>query len=98
MVFYWDVLQNLNKSFKSEEIDRITVLPFMDGRQNPDPELHFEKMANFGRSAMIFPLKYNKKYRTVTSSDIGNVSSYSIQDLPSSQSNSSAQTPLIAID
>jgi len=60
----------INKSFKSQEIDRITVLPFMDNRKNPDPELNFDK-----------------KYRTVLSGDIGNVSSYSTQDLPSKDPN-----------
>ena len=82
------VAKYVHKSFKSEEIDRITVLPFMDNRQNPDPELNFEKLAEFGRSCMIHSLTYSKKYRTVLSGDIGNVSSYSVQDLPSRDPNS----------
>lgn len=77
----------IHKSFKSQEIDRITVLPFMDNRKNPDPELNFDKLAGFGRSPMIYSLKYDKKYRTVLSGDIGNVSSYSTQDLPSPDPN-----------
>jgi len=78
----------IHKSFKSEDIDRITVLPFMDNRENPDPELNFEKLAQFGQSSIIDSLKYKKKYRTVVSGDIGNVSSYSVQDLPSRDLNS----------
>ena len=59
----------------------------MDNRKNPDPELNFDKLAGFGISPMIFSLKYDKKYRTVLSGDIGNVSSYSTQDIPSMDPN-----------
>ena len=79
--------KHIHKSFKSKEIDRITVLPFMDNRKNPDPELNFEKMTGFGMWPMFFSLKYDKRYRIVLSGDIGNVSSYSTQDLPSKDPN-----------
>lgn len=74
--------QYANKSFKSQEIDRIVVLPFMDNRKNPDPKDDFAKMVNEGNTTMIHSLTYYKKYRTVLSGDIGNVSSYSVKDLP----------------
>lgn len=78
----------VHDSFKPDEIDRITILPFMDNQQNPDPELSFEKITRIGQSGMIYSLTYDKKYRTVSSGDIGNVSSYSVQDLPSLDPNS----------
>lgn len=75
--------QYANKSFKSQEIDRIVILPFMDNRKNPDPRFDFAEMVSNGNTTMIRTLKYKKKYRTILSGDIGNVSSYSVQDLPS---------------
>lgn len=72
-----------NKSFKSQEIDRIVVLPFMDNRKDPDPKINFEKMVSDARRTLVGNLKYSKKYRAILCGDIGNVSSYSVHDLPS---------------
>ena len=72
-----------HKSFEPEAIDRITILPFMDKRENPDSDIDFEKMSYIGNRLMSHVLRYSKNYRTVVSTDIGNVSSYLIQDLPS---------------
>ncbi len=80
-----------HKSFEPENIDRITILPFLDRRENPDPDINFEQMSNYGYRIMNQILKYSKHYRTVSSSDIGNVSSYSVQDLPSSDEKSGSE-------
>jgi len=81
-------IKYVHKSFVPEEIDRITILPFIDNRQNPDPDMSFEKLASFAKVIMYQHIKYYRFYRTVFSDDIGNVSSYSVQDLPSRDLNS----------
>lgn len=72
-----------HKSFDSQEIDRIVVLPFMDDRKNPNPKLNFTKLVSQANIMIPDFLKYQRKYRVALCSDIGNVSSYSVHDLPS---------------
>lgn len=70
------------KSFDPQDIDRIVILPFMDDRQDADPEHDLAEMTTRANDSMNCELRFKKKYRTAFSSDIGNVSSYSTQDLP----------------
>ena len=77
------VTKYINPSFNAQKIDRITVLPFIDNREKIDPKYNFEKWTGLAYRHMIPYLKFKKKYRTELSSDIGAVSSYSIQNLPS---------------
>ncbi len=78
----------LSKSFDPEKVDRVVVLPFMDNRANPDPKHDFKMFCGDAEAVAIKQLKFEKRYRTESTSDIGNVSGYSINDLPGKDKNS----------
>ncbi len=86
--------QYTHKSFEPQEIGSIVVLPFMDNRKNADPRLSFEEMTTDAKSTLVTGIRYTSKYRSVICSDIGNVSSYSVQDLPTLKHESNGTTSI----
>ena len=72
----------IHPSFDAQQIDRLVVLPPMDARQTPNPDHDFVMMASDATSMLVKHFKFFRKYRTVMTSDIGSVASYSPQYLP----------------
>ncbi len=82
-----------HEQFKEQNINRIVVLPYIDNRQQPDPDFNFMESTGFMTDQLVQLLRYNKRYRTLLSGDIGNVSSYSAQDTPSRNAESNEIEP-----
>ncbi len=82
-----------HEQFKEQDINRIVVLPYIDNRQQPDPEFKFREATAALTANLVHTLRYEKRYRALLSGNIGNVASYSAQDIPSRNAESNAVEP-----
>jgi len=67
----------IHKPFDPDKVGRIAVLPFLDGRQNPDKDTNFKTIATEATTFLMPEIKYKRKYLAFDTTDIGDVSEYS---------------------
>lgn len=71
-----------NPLFKPNDIERIVILPFMDNRKSMDPDHDILSFCSDSEAMIFSELKFEKHYRTLGSSNIGQVDEYSPAHLP----------------
>ena len=69
----------IQKGYSPDQVGRIAVLPFIDGRQHPDPKTDFKYISSEATSILMPQIKYERNYLAFDTTDIGDVAEYSAQ-------------------
>ncbi len=72
----------LKQGFDVGTMDKVVVLPVMDGRSDPNPKHDFEQMKLAVQAGVGRAIRYIAGHRAHLSSDIGQVGSYTVDRLP----------------